>query len=847
MKDKRLGKKVEKIVREIVEKMKDKMIVMLLLMTGLLITVNAIHAYEEAGLEKGTEAEVVSEAMDLATAVADEKLEKAARNDVGMETGEDGAATGGDGTATGGDAEAITDKMREEWRGESCELCGEEHEEDCQESNPEDGMNHEQSEVCSEHEEENCEECEIVEECSCCKACTSCEKCLACTHCPECEGCRKCLDCTSCENCLDCEECVKCVECDPGPAYEEWQLPEIEVTGPDGGSGYYRTAPEIKIHHQLEGFPVHYRFTNGQREHAEGIVPKAGYIARVDFGQGENTLEVWVELPDRSWRERRSFTLDSVNPTEPRLVFAQSIMNGNVYSKGEVNLSFDSLDEGSGVYGYFYKIGSQKESFIEGDRGELAIRDEFVGTVQVSAIDFAGNRSEVAVSPLIIIDKNRPMISILTTGNLGSWNHSGVPVEVKVEEWGTSSGLENVSVYLDGEVILERNFSQSEKRYLFRETLYIEKNSINGLGLDLRVEARDHVGNETLMNQSLLIDTKDPTLDFIDVFDHMIIGSDRAIEIELKDENLLSHYQVNILHSTFEKEESKSTLQGEIDGTSQRVSVNLEKEGRYVIEALGRDISGREVTATLNVLLDKTSPIIQYVEQLNGKHLPYFHWNYQSEDMIYDNLDFQYEMLLNRNRYVRGTLVDAEGDYVFQVSAKDEAGNESRAYANFVIDNTPPEIYFYNVDDGESYEEAVMAGIAVTKQGGRIKKVEVNGEIANIESNSQMVQLRLSHIDDYIITVEADDLAGNVNIEEICFSIVETLDELGGNVRVRGKNPVSGIIEKVGSLLPDGIASTIANAVENSSMMKVMIGVGALLVASGAGFLIYKRARKKAK
>ena len=841
--DKKVDRKVDKIAGKIAEKMRDKMIIALLMVVGLLVTVNAIYAYEEAGLEKGMGDEVVDETVVEAAVAASETLDNAITDEgVGTVTGE------GVGAVTDEGLRAVTDKIREEWTSENCKICGKQHDENCQDMNLEGRINHEQYMICLEHEEENCEECKPAGECSCCKECISCGRCLDCADCLECEECGMCLDCTGCESCLDCEECTKCEECNPGPAYEEWQLPEIEVTEVEVVNGYYRTNPEIRIHHQLEEFLVHYRFTDGQGELVEGIVPKAGYMVRVDFDQGVNTLEVWVELPDRSWRERRDFTLDSVNPTEPRLVFAQSLVNENVYSKGEVNVFFDSFDEGSGVYGYFYKIGNQEESFMVGEKGELVIRDEFAGTVQVSAIDLAGNRSEEAVSPLIIIDKNRPIISISSASNLRSWNHSGVPVEVKVEEWGVSSGLETVRVYLDNEVILERNFSLSEKRYLFRETLHIEKNSINGLGLNLTVEARDHVGNENMMNQSLLIDTKDPTLDFIDVFDHMIIGSDRTIEIQLQDENLLSHYQVNILHSTFEKEESESMLQGEIDGTSQRVSVNLEKEGRYVIEALGRDVSGREVTATLNVVLDKTSPIIQYVEQLNGKHIPFFQWNYPSEDMIYDQFDFQYEMLLNRNRYVRGTLVEVEGDYIFQVNAKDEAGNESRAYANFVIDNTPPEIYFYNVDDGESYEDAVMAGVAVTKQGGRIKRVEVNGEIASIESNSQMVQLRLSHIDDYIITVEADDLAGNVNTEEIRFSIIENLDELGGNLTARDENPVSGIIKKVGGLLPDGVASAIANAVEGGSvMMKVMVGVGVLLAASGAGFLIYKRVRKKEK
>jgi DNA helicase-2/ATP-dependent DNA helicase PcrA len=84
------------------------------------------------------------------------------------------------------------------------------------------------------------------------------------------------------------------------------------------------------------------------------------------------------------------------------------------------------------------------------------------------------------------------------------WNYSAVPVEVKVEEWGISSGLESVKVLLDNEMILNRSFSQSEKVYLFGETIRIEKNSIGGLGLNLRIETRDNVGNDSLNHSEVI-------------------------------------------------------------------------------------------------------------------------------------------------------------------------------------------------------------------------------------------------------------------------------------------------------------------------------------------------------
>ena len=671
------------------------------------------------------------------------------------------------------------------------------------------------------------------------------EFCLACMDCLKCEACGKCIDGTTCENCLECEECLACEGCDEELIYEDWQLPKIEVEEPDGANGYYRRVPEIRVNHYLDKLWVHYRFVNEQGESSEGIVSGTDGILEVVFDQGENVLEVWVELPDRIWNEKRVFQLDSVKPEAPRLTHQQLSANGNLYSGDSVSISFESADEGSGVYGYFCRIGNQEESFMVGEVREITIEDEFTGTIEVTAIDFAGNKSEVAVSPLIIIDKSQPIISVLSNKDLGSWSHSGVDLEVKIEEWGVSSGLESVRVYLDNEMVLIHTFSQGEKKVSLRETLSIDKSSLHGLGSNLRVEARDHVGNEAVMVQHLLIDTENPTVEVIGTFDYMIIGSDRAIEIELEDENLLSYYQVNILHTSFEEEESEMVLQGEIRSTTKKISVNLEDEGWFVIEALARDISGRETTAILNVILDKTNPIIQYVEQLDGKHIPYFQWNYQPEEMIYDALDVQYGILLNGSRYEQGTLVEREGGYVFQVNAEDEAGNRSSAVASFIIDNTPPEIHFYNVVHGESYEAEIMAGIAVTGVGERIKRIEINGERANIESNSQMVQFRFSQVDDYTLVVEADDLAGNISIEKISFSIAEKPIEIEENDRTSSENALNQFANRVGGILPERVASTLTSvARENSSIMKVIAGIGLFIAAGGAGLMIYKKIKK---
>jgi hypothetical protein len=848
--------------------MKKNIIVTLLVVIGLLITVNAIHAYDEISVENegaidvqgAKTAGIVQDTEDVhgEEGVHDEKdatdaINAEATEEKSLNKEEEGI-------------KAIADVILENWKGDICEDCEDFHDEIDNCVNMSSRMNRVQCVICGELLYDVCEQCVVCEElehdiCEKCVTCeehmggvceqckdkevVSCEECLACENCQLCEECKKCLDCADCEHCSNREECLKCEGCDPGFVYEDWQLPRIEGGEPDGGNGYYLRVPEIKVSHQLEKIFVHYRFTNGLGETTEGIVSQTDNNYEGYFSQGENTLEVWVELPDRTWSEERIFKLDSINPEEPIIVFDKQMVYDSIYSKDRIKCTFESSDEGSGVYGYFYKIGNHEEVFVEGESGELIIDDEFAGAVAVVAIDSAGNKSEVSTSPPIIIDKNLPIISITSANIPGRWNHSIVAVEVKVEEWGVSSGLESVRISLDNEIILSRSFNQGEKVYVYRDTIQIDKNSQGGLGLNLTIEAMDNVGNTAVVNQSFLIDTKEPAIAITGATDGMIVGSEQTIEIEFEDENLLSYYQVNISHSTFEGDENESILQGEINGVSEKRSVNLEDEGQYIIEATVRDISGRESEATMKVIVDKTSPIIQYVEQLNGKHIPYFQWNYRPEELIHDSLHFQYEMELNRSIYASGTLVDNEGEYVFQVNATDEAGNESSVNASFTIDNTPPKIYFYNVDNEESYENEIMLGIAVSENGERIKKVEVNGEIASIERGSQMVQLRLSQTDEYTVTVEADDLAGNISKEEICFSIIANSDGLAvvdKNVREKAEGQVDRIIEKLGATLPDGVVK----AIEGGAITNVLIGACLIFIVAGVvGFILYKKLKKR--
>lgn len=119
--------------------------------------------------------------------------------------------------------------------------------------------------------------------------------------------------------------------------------------------------------------------------------------------------------------------------------------------------------------------------------------------------------------------------------------------------------------------------------------------------------------------------------------------------------------------------------------------------------------------------MDKTNPVIRYVDQMQGAYVPYFQWNYGKEEVVQDDTEYSYEIRLDGRFYNTGTRVEDEGVRMLQVEAVDAAGNKSTAEAIFQIDHTPPRIRIYDVENGTSYEEAAAVSISVDGKGNTSK------------------------------------------------------------------------------------------------------------------------------
>ena len=122
-----------------------------------------------------------------------------------------------------------------------------------------------------------------------------------------------------------------------------------------------------------------------------------------------------------------------------------------------------------------------------------------------------------------------------------------------------------------------------------------------------------------------------------------------------------------------------------------------------------------------------------------------------------------------------------EGRHTLEVKAIDAAGNTGTAKARFVIDHTPPQVVFQDVEDGKDYEEEKTFQVTLEDQEDQIDEIKINGEVQKTNKRSRIYQFTVQDLKNYEIEVKASDYAGNqavghIQFQEMC---IRDRDDIG--------------------------------------------------------------------
>lgn len=581
--------------------------------------------------------------------------------------------------------------------------------------------------------------------------------------------------------------------------------PEVLYPEPDGKDGYYINCPEIKIVHKEKGWVTEYELLLPDGNKKAGILETADMQEEVFIvlsemlEEGENILKVWMEETtgeeekmeengkaetDENETEKLffreiHFLMDSTAPQFVKFTYDRAETGNILYANEPFEVFVESEDTGSGIAEICYKTDSGEAGTITGNKGSIVLNPGFSGRIEACSVDRAGNRSEKSISKAILCENISPMIQIQIEDGEQTWHSDPVSVSVDIWDQQLSAGIQSFKCYCDGKVIVQKMSERGEISLNQMSTNFIVDTAAkDGQGIPVVVEVVDWAGNFRTESRVIYYDSTAPGIHMKGVHDGMISGQKTDAVITAEDDNLLAFARFElwrtapdgvkerIVEKTEHAEEFRENMESEW-------MIAMEEDGIYEIIAEAEDSAGNRTEESFRIVVDKTSPVIRYVNQMQGVYIPYFQWNYRADDMVEEFTEYTFEILLNGFPYSAGAKIREEGIKLLQVTAVDEAGNKASVEAVFVIDHTSPYISIYGVEEGEIYEGEAELSVSVDGGGEFLKEITVNGERMKLENTGQIFQKIFIEPGDYEVCILAEDLAGNQSERRILFSVVE--------------------------------------------------------------------------
>lgn len=489
----------------------------------------------------------------------------------------------------------------------------------------------------------------------------------------------------------------------------------------------------------------------------------------------------------------------------------------------------------------------------------LEITDNEQCTVYLRITDMAGNYKYISTNGLIV-DNQKPVeeaispeITINPAQPINGIYNDNVNVAITVTDptvGGTYSGLKtvryevkNMGVTTQEGVLYQINESddwrptQKELVPTFSGTITVESATNNSNEIEVIVYAVDNAENPSSNKIDLKIDTTAPTIDIS--YDNntadnsKYFKANRTATITVTERNFDAKDVLTKITNTDGTIPSIGAWQkvegtGNKDNTKWITTVTYSADGDYTFDIGYTDLAGNACSgaqygtsvAPTDFTVDKTLPVINVSYDNNSAQNGKYFKDSRTATVTIKEHNFDVERVkFTQTASKNGSSISipaaswthsgdthtarfsyaADGDYTFDVSATDMAGNESEAanYGNsvagkeFTVDQTIEKPSVTGVENGKAYKDEVIPKISFqdinydsheiklvrTRKGE--KNVDVTNEfIKTINKNSQGASgvydtfaIEPENDGIYTLTVKMVDKAGNEETEEITFTV----------------------------------------------------------------------------
>lgn len=368
----------------------------------------------------------------------------------------------------------------------------------------------------------------------------------------------------------------------------------------------------------------------------------------------------------------------------------------------------------------------------------------------------------------IMVDTQKPRLKLNAPDGFDVWYQKEARIYAITDDGAAGSQTDTVICHIGSKIVGKSSENKSE--FLITQT------SNDGEGVPVTVAVTDRAGNSTEKTVQLFIDSLAPTVSMTGAADYQITSQPVTVEYQAADDNKLESCQVVIEHEMPEGEKKTEVIgpedQWSLSGTAGKLVKTFGEDGIYKTSVRAVDKANQKTEQNLQFIIDTKNPVIKMVDELQGKYLKKFSWDYPIDVFIKDYTTFVHQIQMDGRLYPIGTEIDTEGRHTLQVNAVDAAGNEAVSKAEFVIDHTPPKIQFHQVEEGKKYEGIVKFQIDSEKKEDRIEEVLINGKRQTLKKENGKYLFQITDAGEYEVNVKATDLAGNEAQENISFEVV---------------------------------------------------------------------------
>ncbi|MCR5602639.1 MAG: Ig-like domain repeat protein [Lachnospiraceae bacterium] len=497
--------------------------------------------------------------------------------------------------------------------------------------------------------------------------------------------------------------------------------------------------------------------------------------------------ELAVEVYDRAGNLSTVKKTVKIDRTAPEIGISGA-NSGEVYNKPvRVSLSGKDAHPDSVTvrYNVMKKMGESEEQVADSTCSlREAIESEIFNadsqgdyTVNVSAADQAGNES-VPMTVRFRVDRTAPSICFEEIGEGYILRTEGV-LKINVSDDFADAYRVTVKGSVDngrgtrdlkpGDYRVEGCFSSNTYDFSEDGTYRIT------------VEAEDEAGNGSEESIGFVIDRTPPVVQILNGYEmqeEIITNEPPTISFSVTESNYETAMVVcDLKKRTDNGLEQVRAPEWVMDGEKSQFSITIDEEGSYELNVRVTDMAGNISGKTIRFTLDTTKPEIDYVDTLDKKYVKSFRLPDNFADYVKDESGVEYNTYLNSANYDGEKEVNEDGKYILKITAVDDAGNQAEKTVEFIVDGTQPRIVVDGMADDGSVNKGDVLILSLYDEEDYFISVKLNGEEMMKDEKQDTVEFPIPDYGDYVIEVQASDMAENVitqTIEAKCANAIHT-------------------------------------------------------------------------